>query len=110
MKPFIVPAIKARSHASDCDADRLLRSMIDVLPQDLHAHRPRQGLLPSTVVIVHALKNAMIPFVTMATVQFGYMIGIQVTIGTSSPSQAWLGHPGERRRHARLPRHPRVSW
>ncbi len=31
-------------------------------------------------MIIHALKNAMIPFVTMAAIQFGYMIGIQVTI------------------------------
>jgi peptide/nickel transport system permease protein len=39
-----------------------------------------KGLLPRTVILVHALKNALIPFVTMAAIQFGYMIGIQVTI------------------------------
>jgi peptide/nickel transport system permease protein len=36
--------------------------------------------MPATVILIHALKNAMIPFVTMAAIQFGYMIGIQVTI------------------------------
>jgi len=60
---------------------RLLRSsMIDVLSQDYMRTARAKGLLPSTIVIVHALKNAMIPFITMVAVQFGYMIGIQVTI------------------------------
>jgi peptide/nickel transport system permease protein len=54
--------------------------MIDVLSQDYMRTARAKGLLPSTIVIVHALKNAMIPFVTMAAVQFGYMIGVQVTI------------------------------
>jgi hypothetical protein len=40
-------------------------------------------------VIVHALKNAMIPFITMVAVQFGYMIGIRSRSNTSSPYPAW---------------------
>ena len=39
-----------------------------------------KGLQPLTILLVHALKNAMIPFVTMLAIQFGYLIGIQVTI------------------------------
>ncbi|WP_395715016.1 ABC transporter permease [Reyranella sp.] len=80
IKPFIVPAI-ALGTLQTAMLTRLLRSsMIDILSQDYMRTARAKGLLPSTVVIVHALKNAMIPFVTMATVQFGYMIGIQVTI------------------------------
>jgi len=80
LKPFIIPAI-ALGTLQTAILTRLLRSsMIDVLSQDYMRTARAKGLLPSTVVIVHALKNAMIPFVTMATVQFGYMIGIQVTI------------------------------
>lgn len=80
MKPFIVPAV-ALGTLQTAMLTRLLRSsMIDILSQDYMRTARAKGLLPSTVVIVHALKNAMIPFVTMATVQFGYMIGIQVTI------------------------------
>ena len=60
---------------------RLLRSsMIDVLSQDYMRTARAKGLLPATIIVIHALKNAMIPFVTMAAIQFGYMIGIQVTI------------------------------
>ncbi len=78
--PFIVPAI-ALGTLQTAMLTRLLRSsMIDILSQDYIRTARAKGLLPATVVIVHALKNAMIPFVTMATVQFGYMIGIQVTI------------------------------
>jgi peptide/nickel transport system permease protein len=59
----------------------LLRSsMIDVLSQDYIRTARAKGLLPKTVLMVHALKNALIPFITMVAIQFGYLIGIQVTI------------------------------
>jgi peptide/nickel transport system permease protein len=80
LKPYIIPAI-ALGTLQTAILTRLLRSsMIDVLSQDYMRTARAKGLLPATVVVVHALKNAMIPFVTMAAVQFGYMIGIQVTI------------------------------
>jgi peptide/nickel transport system permease protein len=78
--PFIIPAV-ALGTLQTAMLTRLLRSsMIDVLSQDYMRTARAKGLLPSTIVVVHALKNAMIPFVTMAAVQFGYMIGVQVTI------------------------------
>jgi peptide/nickel transport system permease protein len=80
VSPFIIPAV-ALGTLQTAMLTRLLRSsMIDVLSQDYMRTARAKGLLPTTIVIVHALKNAMIPFVTMAAVQFGYMIGIQVTI------------------------------
>ena len=80
IKPYILPAI-ALGTLQTAILTRLLRSsMIDVLSQDYMRTARAKGLLPATIVVVHALKNAMIPFVTMAAVQFGYMIGIQVTI------------------------------
>ncbi|TAJ85510.1 MAG: ABC transporter permease [Reyranella sp.] len=78
--PFIIPAI-ALGSLQTAMLTRLLRSsMIDVLSQDYMRTARAKGLLPANIVIIHALKNAMIPFVTMAAVQFGYMIGVQVTI------------------------------
>lgn len=78
--PFILPAI-ALGALQTAMLTRLLRSsMIDVLSQDYMRTARAKGLLPASIVIIHALKNAMIPFVTMAAVQFGYMIGVQVTI------------------------------
>ncbi len=80
LKPFIIPAI-ALGTLQTAILTRLLRSsMIDVFSQDYMRTARAKGLLPATIVIVHALKNALIPFVTMVAVQIGYMIGIQVTI------------------------------
>lgn len=78
--PFIIPAI-ALGTLQTAMLTRLLRSsMIDVLSQDYMRTARAKGLMPWTIVVVHGLKNAMIPFITMAAVQFGYMIGVQVTI------------------------------
>jgi peptide/nickel transport system permease protein len=78
--PFILPAI-ALGTLQTAVFTRLLRgSMIDVLSQEYIRVARAKGLMPSTVILVHALKNALIPFVTMVAIQFGYMIGIQVTI------------------------------
>ena len=80
IKPFIIPAI-ALGTLQTAILTRLLRSsMIDVLSQDYMRTARAKGLMPATIIVIHALKNAMIPFVTMAAIQFGYMIGIQVTI------------------------------
>lgn len=80
IRPFIIPAIALGTLQTAMFARLLRSSMIDVLSQDYIRTARAKGLPPSTIVMVHALKNAMIPFVTMVAVQFGYMIGIQVTI------------------------------
>lgn len=80
LKPYILPSL-ALGMLQVAVLTRLLRSsMIDVLDQDYMRTALAKGLLPSTRIVVHALKNAMIPFVTMIAIQFGYLIGIQVTI------------------------------
>lgn len=78
--PFIIPAIALGTLQTAILARLLRSSMIDVLSQDYMRTARAKGLLPTTIVLIHALKNAMIPFVTMVAVQFGHMIGIQVTI------------------------------
>jgi peptide/nickel transport system permease protein len=80
IQPYILPAI-ALGTLQTAIFTRLLRSsMIDVLNQDYMRTANAKGLKPLTVLLVHGLKNAMIPFVTMLAIQFGYLIGIQVTI------------------------------
>jgi peptide/nickel transport system permease protein len=80
VSPYILPAI-ALGTLQTAIFTRLLRSsMIDVLGQDYLRTAHAKGLLPKTVILVHALKNALIPFVTMVAIQFGYLIGVQVTI------------------------------
>ena len=80
LRPYVLPAI-ALGTLQTAVLTRLLRSsMIDVLSQDYIRTAEAKGLQPPTILAVHALKNAMIPFVTMVAIQFGYLIGIQVTI------------------------------
>ena len=80
VSPFILPAV-ALGTVQTAYFGRLLRSsMIDVLGQDYIRTARAKGLKPAVVIAVHALKNAMIPFVTMVAIHFGYMIGIQITI------------------------------
>ena len=78
--PFIVPAIALGTLQMAIFTRMLRSSMIDILSRDYLRTARAKGLMPSTIVLVHALKNAMIPFVTVVAIQFGYMIGIQVTI------------------------------
>jgi len=80
IRPFVLPAV-ALGTLQTAIFTRLLRSsMIDVLSQDYIRTAHAKGLRPTTILVVHALKNAMIPFVTMAAIQFAYLIGAQVTI------------------------------
>lgn len=80
MLPYVLPSL-ALGMLQVAVLTRLLRSsMIDVLSQDYIRTARAKGLLPTTVLGLHALKNALIPFVTMVAIQFGYLIGIQVTI------------------------------
>ena len=78
--PFIVPAIALSIHPLAVLTRLLRSSLIDVLSQDYLRTARAKGLMPSTIIIVHALKNAMIPFVTMAAIQSGQLIGAQVAI------------------------------
>ena len=78
--PFIVPAIALGIHPVAVLTRLLRSSLIDVLSQDYLRTARAKGLMPSTIIIVHALKNAMIPFVTMAAIQSGHLIGAQVAI------------------------------
>jgi ABC-type dipeptide/oligopeptide/nickel transport system permease component len=68
---------------------RLTRSvMLEVLSQDYVRTARAKGLRELVVVGKHALKNAMIPLVTVAGMQFGFLIGGTVIIETVF---AWPG-------------------
>ncbi len=68
---------------------RLTRSvMLEVLSQDYVRTARAKGLVEKLVIGKHALKNAMIPLVTVAGMQFGFLIGGTVIIETVF---AWPG-------------------
>jgi peptide/nickel transport system permease protein len=62
---------------------RMTRSgMIEVLQQDYIVTARAKGLRPRVVLLRHALKNALIPVVTVAALSVGNMLGGSVVIET----------------------------
>jgi peptide/nickel transport system permease protein len=62
---------------------RLTRTgMLDVLASDYIRTARAKGLRTGTVLFKHALRNAIIPVVSLAAVQFGFMLGGSIIIET----------------------------
>jgi peptide/nickel transport system permease protein len=55
-------------------------SLLEVLGQDYIQTARAKGARERTVVLRHALKNALIPVVTVVGVQFGYLLGGSVVV------------------------------
>jgi peptide/nickel transport system permease protein len=77
---FIMPTIALGYYAMPA-LMRLTRSgMIEALEADYVRTALAKGLSPFTVVFGHALQNAILPVVSLAAVQFGFMLGGSVII------------------------------
>jgi peptide/nickel transport system permease protein len=77
---FIMPAL-ALSYYSIPIIMRLTRAgMIEVLASDYVRTARAKGLLPRSVLFKHALRNAVIPVVAVAAVQFGHLLGGSVVV------------------------------
>jgi len=60
---------------------RLTRSgMLDVLHADYIRTARAKGLLPHTVIFKHALRNAILPVVSLLAVTFGFLLGGSVIV------------------------------
>lgn len=60
---------------------RFLRSsMLEVMRQEYVQTAKAKGLAPRSVVLVHVLKNAMIPTITVIGLQTGYLLGGSVVV------------------------------
>lgn len=55
-------------------------SMLDVLRQDYILAARAKGLSERIIILKHALKNALIPIITIASMQFGHLLGGAVII------------------------------
>ena len=77
----MVPAAASLGLAISAIVTRFTRSsMLEVLGQDFVRTARAKGVADRSVVYKHALRNAMIPVVTMAGTQFVYLIGGTVII------------------------------
>lgn len=69
-------------------------AMLEVLHQDYVRTARAKGLAPVKVIARHALKNALVPILTIAGIQAGYLLGGSVVIEMvfSLPGIGWLAY------------------
>jgi peptide/nickel transport system permease protein len=67
-------------------------SMLEVLNQDFIRTARAKGLRESAVVARHGLRNALIPVITIAGIQFAYLLGGAVVIEQifGLPGLGWI--------------------
>ncbi|MGI6540899.1 MAG: ABC transporter permease, partial [Bacillota bacterium] len=77
---LILPAITLAATPAALIARLTRSSMLDVVEEDYIRTAHAKGLSEEVVVWKHALKNAMIPIITVIGIQFGGMMGGSVVI------------------------------
>jgi peptide/nickel transport system permease protein len=79
---FVLPSIALGYYVAPAFM-RLIRSgMIEVLASDYVRTARAKGLSGASVVLKHALRNALVPVVALAAVQLGFLLGGSVVIET----------------------------
>jgi peptide/nickel transport system permease protein len=87
-KHVILPSITLTAFVVAFIARMTRSSMLEVLSQDYTTTARSKGLMEKVVVIKHALKNALIPIITVVGLQFGMLLGGAVLTETVF---AWPG-------------------
>jgi ABC-type dipeptide/oligopeptide/nickel transport system permease component len=84
----ILPSITLASFVVAFIARMTRATMLEVLSQDYTTTARSKGLKERVVIIKHALKNALIPIITVVGLQFGLLLGGAVLTETVF---AWPG-------------------
>jgi peptide/nickel transport system permease protein len=79
-KHLILPILSLGLLGSASVMRQTRSSMIEVLSQDYVRTARAKGLTERAVVVRHAMRNAMIPVVTVATLQLSFLVGGSVLI------------------------------
>jgi peptide/nickel transport system permease protein len=77
---FVLPAIALGYYAAPAFMRLTRAGMIEVLASDYIRTARAKGLRRGSVLFKHALRNAVIPVVAVAAVQFGFMLGGSIVI------------------------------
>jgi ABC-type dipeptide/oligopeptide/nickel transport system permease component len=75
LKHLVLPAIALGAASAAVIARMTRASMLEVVRQDYIRTARANGLRERVVIYKHALKNAMIPVITVFGLEFGYMLG-----------------------------------
>lgn len=79
---FVMPTIVLGYYAMPAIMRLTRAGMMEVLASDYIRTARAKGLLEGSVLFKHALRNAVIPVVSVAAVQFGFMLGGSIVIET----------------------------
>lgn len=77
---LILPALAVGTHLMAMLARMTRSSMVEVLGEDFVRTARAKGLPESRVLIVHALRNALLPVITIAGLQFGSLLSGAIVI------------------------------
>jgi peptide/nickel transport system permease protein len=79
---FVMPAVALGYYVTPAVMRLTRAGVLEVLSSDYIRTARAKGLRPLTVLFKHALRNAIIPVVSLAAVQFGFMLGGSIVIET----------------------------
>jgi peptide/nickel transport system permease protein len=79
---IVLPAIALGANFAAIIARLVRSSLLEVMRQDYVLSARAKGLKQRTVILRHALRNALIPVVTIVGLQFGNLLGGAVVIET----------------------------
>jgi len=82
LEHIILPALTLGTGSAAVTARLMRSSMLEVLGQDYILTARTKGVPEWVVIGKHALKNALIPFVTMVGLNFGYLLNGSVVVET----------------------------
>ncbi len=77
---YVLPSIALGWYAVPAVMRLSRNGMLEVLSQDYIRTARAKGLSPLKVILKHALRNAIIPVVALAAVQFGFMLGGSIVV------------------------------
>jgi ABC-type dipeptide/oligopeptide/nickel transport system permease component len=87
-KYLVLPAVSLGLGSSPLFARLIRTSLLDVLNSDYVRTARAKGVHPDAVVYRHALRNALIPFMTAFGIRLGYLLGGAIVVETIF---AWPG-------------------
>jgi len=77
---FILPAVTLAYFAMPALMRLTRAGMLEVMSADYIRTARAKGLRPSSIILKHALRNAIIPVVSVAAVQLGFMLGGSIVV------------------------------
>lgn len=82
LRYLILPAFTLAMESAAITARMMRSSMLEVIRQDYIQTAKAKGLIRRVVIYKHALKNALIPIITLLGLRLGWLIGGSVIIET----------------------------